>query len=57
MSRVIATILQAAGVLTVAAGFGFLWVWAGLMALGVGMAMFGIALERAAEASEPSKSR
>jgi hypothetical protein len=41
-----ATILQALGILTIAAGAGLLFPPAGVILLGVGFLAFGIALER-----------
>jgi hypothetical protein len=41
-----ATILQALGVLTIAAGTGILFPPAGVILLGVGLLAFGIAAER-----------
>jgi hypothetical protein len=41
-----ATILQALGILTIAAGAGLLFPPAGVILLGVGLLAFGIAVER-----------
>jgi hypothetical protein len=41
-----ATILQALGILTIAAGAGLLFPPAGVIILGVGLLAFGIAVER-----------
>lgn len=43
---VIATILQALGVLTVSAAVERVSLWGGLLTLGVGLVAFGIAVER-----------
>lgn len=43
---IVATILQASGILSVAAGIGFFSLRDGLIALGVGTLAFGIAVER-----------
>lgn len=43
---VIATILEAAGILAVSAGAARVAVWAGLLVLGVGLVLFGISVER-----------
>lgn len=41
-----ATILQAVGILTIALGAGFIYPPAGVALLGVGILLFGIAMER-----------
>jgi hypothetical protein len=41
-----ATILQAAGILTISLGAGFIFPPAGLILLGAGLLIFGIAIER-----------
>jgi CHASE2 domain-containing sensor protein len=43
---IIATALQAAGILTVSAGVGFVSFWGGLITLGAGLVVFGVAVER-----------
>jgi hypothetical protein len=45
-TRIVASLLEALGVLAVAGGVGFLAVWAGIVTLGAGLVLFGIALER-----------
>jgi hypothetical protein len=42
----IATILQATGILTVSVGAAFIYPPLGLVLLGIGMLVFGIAIER-----------
>lgn len=42
----IATILQATGVFVISLGAGFIFPPAGLVLLGIGMLVFGIAIER-----------
>src|ERR1039458_9908234 len=46
LRALIATALQAVGILTIAAGVGFVSFWGGLLALGVGLVLFGVAIER-----------
>jgi hypothetical protein len=41
-----ATILQAAGIFTISLGAGFIFPPAGLILLGAGLLIFGIAIER-----------
>jgi hypothetical protein len=41
-----ATILQAVGILTISLGAGFIFPPAGLILLGAGLLIFGIAIER-----------
>ena len=41
-----ATILQATGILTISLGAGFIYPPAGLVLLGAGLLVFGIAIER-----------
>ena len=50
---IIATVLQAVGVLTVAAGVGFVSFWGGLVTFGVGLVLFGVAVERGDEPTGP----
>lgn len=42
----IAAALEAVGLLTVATGVGFVSVWGGILTLGAGMVIFGVAIER-----------
>ena len=44
--KLLAGVLQALGVLAIAAGVGVVTLWGGIVALGIGMVVFGIALER-----------
>jgi len=46
IKALIATILQALGVLTMAGGISLICLWGGLIALGIGFTVFGIAIER-----------
>jgi hypothetical protein len=42
----IATLVQAAGVVAIAIGLGLIWMPLGIVAAGIGTLLFGIALER-----------
>ena len=46
MRAIIATALQASGVVAIAAGVGFVSLWGGIITLGAGLVLFGIAVER-----------
>lgn len=48
MKFIIVVALQALGVLSIAAGMSLIVPWAGLVTLGVGLVLFGLALERGA---------
>lgn len=43
--NLLATILQASGVVITAIGLGFVWFPLGVLAVGVGVLLFGLALE------------
>ena len=42
----IATALEATGILTASAAVGFVSLWGGLLTLGLGLVAFGVAVER-----------
>lgn len=44
--RVVASTIQAAGLLTIAAGIGLVSLWGGIVAAGLGAVIYGVALER-----------
>ena len=43
--NLLATILQASGVVITAIGLGFIWFPLGILAIGAGVLLFGLALE------------
>lgn len=44
--QIIATVLEAVGVLGISAGVGIASLFAGIITLGVGLVVFGVAIER-----------
>jgi len=47
--NLLATILQASGVVITAVGLSFVWFPLGILAIGVGVLLFGLALDKGGE--------
>lgn len=57
LKAVIATILEALGLLAVAGGVALVSIWAGVIVFGAGLVLFGVAMERGADPSAPAGPR